>query len=358
MDIFILNQNFEAIDVIDNYESLIWTDRYFEYGDFELYLPMQRGLLDSLKKDHYLYSRDSEHLMIIEDFEITTDAETGSHLRVVGRSLESILDRRIVWGQKTYSGNVQAIIKSMITDAIIAPEIESRKIENFIFQDSSDESVNGDSIEVQFTGDNLYNSVSLLCQMVGAGFKIVLDSDNNFVFSLYSGQDRSYTQDSNPYVVFSPSFENIIDSRYVETNSSYRNVTLVAGEGEGSERKTVTVGEVSGLLRRELFTDARDISSQTQDGTLTDEQYNAQLTERGNTKLQEYTASTAFDGKAETTRMFRYGEDFFMGDIVQIVNEFGMESRAYITAIIRSQDEYGLAVYPTFETIDNEEKEE
>lgn len=358
MDIFILNQNFEAIDIVDNYESLIWTDRYYKYGDFELYIPMHRSLLESLKKDHYLYIRDSEHLMIIEDFEITTDAEVGSHLRVVGRSLESILDRRIVWGQKTYSGNVQAIIKSMITDAIISPEIESRKIENFIFQDSSDESVNGDSIEVQFTGDNLYDAVSLLCQMVGAGFRIILDSDNNFVFSLYSGQDRSYTQDTNPYVVFSPSFENIIDSRYIETNSNCRNVTLVAGEGEGSERKTITVGDVSGLLRRELFTDARDISSQTDEGTLTDEQYNAQLTERGNTTLQEYTTSTAFDGKAETTRMFRYGEDFFMGDIVQIANEFGMEGRAYITAIIRSQNEQGLAVYPTFETIDNEEKEE
>jgi hypothetical protein len=358
MDIFVLNQNFEAIDIIDNYESLIWTDRYFEYGDFELYLPMQIDLLASLQKDNYMYIRDSEHLMIIEDFEITTDAEIGSRLRVIGRSLESILDRRIVWGQKTYSGTIHAIIKAMITDAIISPEIESRKIDNFIFQDSSDESVNGNSIDVQFTGDNLYESVSLLCHMVGAGFRITLDSDNNFVFSLYSGQDRSYAQDSNPYVVFSPSFENIIDSRYVETNSSHRNVTLVAGEGEGSDRKTVTVGDTSGLLRRELFTDARDISTQTEEGTLTDEQYNAQLTARGNESLQEYSASTAFEGKAETTRMFRYGEDFFMGDIVQIANEFGMESRAYITAIIRSQDEKGLAVYPTYETLINEEKEE
>ena len=358
MDIFVLNQNFETIDIIDNYESLIWTDRYFEYGDFELYLPMQKHLLESLQKDNYLYIRDSEHVMIIEDFEITTDAEIGSRLTVTGRSLESILERRIIWGQKTYSGIIQAIIKSMITDAIISPEIESRKIDNFVFQDSSDESAEGDSVDLQFTGNNLYDSVSVLCKTIGAGFQVILDADNNFVFSLYSGRDRSYAQDANPYVVFSPSFENIIDSRYVETNSSYRNVTLVAGEGEGSERKTITVGDGNGLLRRELFVDARDISSQTQEGTLTDEQYNAQLTERGNERLQEYIASTAFEGKAETSRMFRYGEDFFMGDIVQITNEFGMESRARITEIIRSQNEEGLAVYPTFETIDTEEKEE
>lgn len=352
MDVFVLNQSFETIAIIDDYESLIWTDRYFEYGDFELYLPMQISLLTSLQKDNYLYIRDSEHMMIIEDFEITTDTETGSRLMVTGRSLESILDRRIVWGQKTYSGTIHAVIKQMITDAIISPSVSARKIDNFIFQDSSDESVNDVSIEVQFTGDNLYDAISLLCQTVGAGFQITLDSSNNFVFNLYSGQDRSYDQDDNPYVVFSPSFENIIDSRYLETNSNYRNVTLVAGEGEGSARKTVTVGAGSGLTRREVFTDARDISTQTENGTLTTSQYNAQLTERGNENLQEYTASTAFEGKAETTRMFKYGEDFFMGDIVQIANEFGMEGRAYITAIIRSQNEQGFAVYPTFETID------
>jgi hypothetical protein len=352
MDIFVLNQKFEIIDIIDSYESLIWTDRYFEYGDFELYIPMQPHLLMSLRKDNYLYIRESEHMMIIEDFEITTDAEIGSRLAVTGRSLESILDRRIIWGQKTYSGTVHDVIKNMITDAIISPEIDSRKIDNFIFQDSSDESVNGDSIDVQFTGDNLYESVSMLCQVVGAGFRITLDPNDNFVFSLYSGQDRSYAQDTNPYVVFSPSFENIVDSRYIETNSNHRNVTLVAGQGEGSDRKTITVGDATGLLRRELFTDARDITTQTQDGTLTDEQYDAQLTERGTEKLHEYIISTAFEGKAEATRMFRYGEDFFMGDIVQIANEFGMESRAYITEIIRSQSERGLEIYPTFETID------
>lgn len=358
MDIFVLNQKFEAIDIIDNYESLIWTDRYFEYGDFELYLPMQIHLLYSLQKDNYLYIKESEHLMIIEDFEITTDAEIGSRLAVSGRSLESILERRIVWGQKTYSGTIHAVIKKMITDAIISPSIAARKISNFKFQDSSDEAVNGTDIEVQFTGDNLYEAISLLCQTVRAGFKITLDSDNNFVFSLYSGQDRSYEQDTNPYVVFSPSFENIIDSRYLETNSNYRNVTLVAGEGEGSSRKTVTVGKASGLSRREVFTDARDISSQTDDGTLTAKQYNSQLTARGNENLEEYTASTEFEGKAETTRMFQYGKDFFMGDIVQIANEFGMEGRAYITSIIRSQSEEGLEIYPTFETINTEEEEE
>ncbi len=109
------------------------------------------------------------------------------------------------------------------------------------------------------------------------GFKIVLTDENKFAFSLYAGVDRSYEQTENPYVVFSPNFENIINSNYYSSRASFRNVTLVAGEGEGAARRTAIVGSASGLGRRELFTDARDISSDTEDGTLSDAEYMAQL---------------------------------------------------------------------------------
>lgn len=39
MDLYVLNKNLETTGVIDAYESLIWTPRYYTYGDFELYLP-------------------------------------------------------------------------------------------------------------------------------------------------------------------------------------------------------------------------------------------------------------------------------------------------------------------------------
>ena len=40
-----------------------------------------------------------------------------------------------------------------------------------------------------------------------------------------------------------------------------------------------------------------------------------------------------------------------MGDIVQIVNEFGIESKARVTEMVISQDESGTDSYPTFETV-------
>lgn len=355
MNLVVLNTSLDAISVVDTYESFIWTDRFYAYGDFELYTAMRNGLLDFIKQDYYLQSRDSEHVMIIEKIQITSDSEDGNHVTVTGRSLESILDRRIVWGQKTLSGNLQNGIKTLLNENVISPSDSNRKISNFVFEASTDEEITKLTIDAQYTGDNLYDVIQKICEEKGIGFKITLNDNKQFVFKLYAGTDRSYDQTEVPYVIFSPKFENIINSNYIESKSSLKNITLIGGEGEGSARKYTTVGSGSGLDRRELFTDARDISSDIGGGeTLTDAEYTAQLQQRGKEKLAENTDITSFEGQVETTLMFRYGEDFFNGDIVQIANEYGHETKARILEIVTSEDKDGTLLYPTFKTITQE----
>ena len=86
MDVTILNTNLDAVSIVDTYESFIWTDRYYAYGDFELYEAMREGLLDYIKQDYYLQSKESEHVMIVEKIQITSDTEDGNHVTVTGRS--------------------------------------------------------------------------------------------------------------------------------------------------------------------------------------------------------------------------------------------------------------------------------
>lgn len=354
MELFVLNADFESIAVIDTYESMIWTDRYNAYGDFEIYFAMDENLLEYIKEDYYLWLKDSEHSMIIEDIKIDADTEEGNRLIVTGRSLESILERRIIWGQRIFSGNLQNAIQTMLNENIISPSVADRKIANFIFVPSTDSKITSLTIDNQYTGDDLYTVIKGLCEENNIGFKIVLTDDNQFAFSLYAGADRSYDQTENPYVVFSPNFENIINSNYFSSKAGYRNVTLVAGEGEGASRKTTVVGSASGLDRRELFTDARDISSDTEDGTLSDAEYITQLRTKGLKNLADHMITTAFEGEVEVTRLFKYGEDFFIGDIVQIANEYGNENSAYISELIISNSDEGLSIYPTFKTISKE----
>lgn len=488
MDLFVLNENLDAISVIDIYESFIWTDRYYQYGDFEIYAPVSDGIFGILKKNHYLQRRGTDRLMILEDIRTDSDVEEGSHITVTGRSLESILDRRVIWGQKTYTGNLQDAIQKMLEECIINPSNVNRKIPNFIFERSTDPRITALTLDAQYTGDNLYDVIASLCEERGLGFKITLNANKQFVFKLYMGVDRSYEQTDVPYVIFSPNFDNVISSNYIETNSSLKNVALVGGEGEGSSRRYTAVGNLSGLDRREMFVDARDISSEIDEditascdftdypsqvfnnstktfvtnqyfnscmidvsayagrvvrlsipkyttpsagvsnyatilvnaskqyistlqvweengetanrgslgdyeillpddaayiytsmfsqtaidqdvyyGELTDfecvmvklsnSEYIAQLRQRGKEGLSENTDITSFEGQMETSIMYKFGEDFFEGDIVQMEDSYGHNSRVRVLEVITSENEEGLSVYPTFKTLDEEGEE-
>ena len=73
------------------------------------------------------------------------------------------------------------------------------------------------------------------------------------------------------------------------------------------------------MNRRELFTDARDISSNVgSDDALTDAEYMAQLQQRGKEKLAENVSITSFEGETETTIMFQYGKISLTGTLYRL----------------------------------------
>ena len=335
----ILDTNFVEVSVVEKYQSFIWTDRFDQYGDFELYAPMGVDWFYDIQIGYYLINDDSDRTMMIETVEITSDTETGDFIKVSGRSLEAILTRRIVWDQTTVSGNIQTCVKKLITDAIIAPVIADRRIENFVFLDSDDPVISGSTmVESQYTGDNLYDIVADICAAAQCGFKIVL-VDKTFVFTMYRGTDRS------GYITFSNEYNNLITSDYTNDYQNYSNVTLVAGEGEGSARKTVTVGSESGLNRRELYTDARDLRQEGQSATT----YNNQLKQRGLEKLAEVAITEGFQGTVEPDVMYKYNEDFTIGDFVTFKDKYGNYGTPRIDEFTISDDENnGYYCYPTF----------
>ena len=156
MELTLLNTSLDAVAIVDDYESAIWTDRYYECGDFEIYTPVTPEVLAVFKQDFYLLNRDSEHVMIIEKLLIKTDVELGNHITITGRSLESILMRRIVWKQRSISGNLQNGIKTLLEENVISPQLAERRIDNFIFEASTDERITKITVDTQYTGDELY----------------------------------------------------------------------------------------------------------------------------------------------------------------------------------------------------------
>ena len=360
MDIYVLDKSFNRLTIIDDYHSILWIDRYNTPGEFELYIGADPYLLNFLQAGNYLTHKGSEHIMVIESIKTETDVENGNYFTITGHSIEYFLSRRIVWKQTDFNDiYLQTAIQRLLNENVISPSATERRIDGVIFEASTDPKVTSVKISAQYTGDNLLDAITEICNVADLGFKMTLNESNQFVFTLFSGTDRSYAQDENTYVIFSPNFDNIINTNYYETDQNYKNVNLVAGAGEGDERITLVVGDATGLERREMYTDARDLSETDEEGQeIPIEEYNEKLRQRGLEKLSEMKKEMSFDGKVDPNQTFVYGEDFFLVDIVQIRNEYGIEGSARIVEYVMSESvDNGLEYYPTFEAIPEDVEE-
>lgn len=346
MNIYILNNEFERIGIIDYCASIIWTRRYCQTGDFELYIPVTAEALELIKINRLVQREDApESLMIIKNITLKTDAEAGDFLTVTGPSAEGYIGQRVIWSQTNLSGTIAQAITQLLNENIINPTESARAIPGVTIGDVS--AAETESLTKQITGDNLLEAITGILNEYKLGFNFLFNS-GALAFNIYQGIDRSFNQSENPRVIFSPEFDNFITSEYNSNAESYANVALVAGEGEGAARKTQEVGTATGAERVELYVDARDISSDTEGGTLTPTEYNALLVSRGQEKLAEAPMVENYTGEVEPNTSFIFGTDYQLGDIVEIKNEFGAAAAARITEVIESWDENGHTVIPTF----------
>ena len=360
MNINIIEQDFSMTYPLDNYKSFIWTDKYAEYGDFEIYIPITREAQEILKINNFVYCNRSDHLMIIEDIKTESDLDNGNFLIVTGKSLESIPARRIIWHKITFTDEpLQNIVKVLLEKNIIKPDDQSRAISNFIFEESTDERITKiDKVSLTCElGDDLYEKLKELLDPYQIGFKVIPNEKNQFVFSLYLGTDRSYAQETNPWIIFSPKQDNVISARFNESTSEYKNVALVVSEKttypeDGGEAivdtKGLVLGSNTGLSRREIFSDARgiDIEEDTPDKEIYE-----QMRTEGYKTLADYRYNKDFEGEVDYLRSYQYGTDYYLGDIIEFQDLFGNEGRERVTEFMIKEDTNGFSAYPTLTSI-------
>jgi hypothetical protein len=327
--------------VIDSFSSLIWTKRYYTCGDFEICIPADDELLEFIKADYFIRREDDDTVMIIERLQIQTDVENGDYFIISGRSLESILARRVITTQILINSMNPILGIKLLVDTCT---FGSRRAIPGLVVDTSfplDETVT-----TQFTGNTLINAISSICTRYGIGFKIIL-SEQTLTLSFYQGEEVNVT--------FSPEYDNLINSTYVFDYTNYANFAHVAGEGEGRDRRGRGVNTIieSGLAHREVYVDARDISSNN--GEVSSVDYAKMLEERGLQKLEvEHSVTKSFEAEIEPNMTYEYGKDYNLGDIITVTNEYGIISKPRIVEIIESWDENGYTVVPTFEELEVE----
>lgn len=354
--------------MIEEPVSAIWTRRFNKPGDFEIHTPATPELFELLlpgrciahqsgdaititpiESVRYITRQGNSEVMVVERLELTTDEENGDFLTISGRSGLSLLDRRVIWGQILLSGSPDWVIYSLVYRNAINPDDPNRKLPLRMVLSGDTAS---DPVRVQYTGGGLLETAQALCVTYDYGMRIVNDGDTavDMRIELYYGTDRRAGQTENSPVIFSSEFENLLSSHYAFDVAKYKNVALVAGEGEGQDRKRATYGEASGLARRELYVDARDLS--TNEGDISDDDYTAQLEERGAERLSETQIAEAFGGEITTDNTFVLDEDYTVGDIVTVENDYGIRADARIIAVSEYWDANGYSTDCVFEGLE------
>ena len=347
------NDTFTKIKVIDNATSVIWVKRFNAVGNFELYIKASTELLELFTGDIFITRDESNVGMYVEKVQLNTDSENGDYLVITGRSAECILSWRVVMRvvYSSESTTAEYIIRNSIDKTLISDIIPNNNISWLTLGEDHEWQ---DYITRQYTGKNVLDIVQDLCVTYNYGFEFEWNG-SGFTINLYKGTDRSYDQTENTYIVFSPEFENLGNTEYIQDTMNYANGAIIGGEGEGTERKFAVVlpQGITGFNRRMIYIDARQSSSDD----LTESQYTDMLIAQGKEELEQRKITTSFNGEILNYNNYTYGVDYNLGDKVSIINEYGIRGNATITEITEVEDDTGYRLIPTlseWETVNYE----
>lgn len=342
--------SFDKIMALDYATSVIWAQNFYTFGNFEIYVKASPELINAFSGNVFITRDGRDTVMYVEKVVLTTDSENGDYLIVSGRSAEIILNWRVIL---RYYINAQKTAENIMRDAIATvlwDQIPSHAIAPAYFPFLKLGALKGyaDSLTTQFTGKTLYDIVNSLCMQFNYGFKLVFDG-HFFTFELYKGTDRSYAQTENPYVIFSPEFENLGKTEYSEDSSQYANCAIVGGEGEGTDRTSTTVFpyDVYGMDLRQLYVDARTVSSKSGETELTPSEYTEVLKQKGIEALAQHKVFINFAGEILNTNSYTFGVDYGLGDKVEVKNSYGIKGNATVTGITEVEDSSGYRLVPT-----------
>lgn len=328
-------KDYDQLDVIDQFRSLVINRRYYQSNDFDLKLPLTMDKLNNLKKGNAIRINGVFYYI---NYAAVDDLENGT-LHVKGKSFFGVLSKRIVWENYIRQARAEVIARDLLMRHVINPSNADRKVHQITA--ASVGSLTTDSIQFQNSYGSVKEQVEKLCETHDFGFKE--DAQDPYIpgshIVFYKGQDLSES------VEFTTDAENVLNESYESSDADEFNVALVAGEGEGSGRVLVTYGGGKGLDRKELYVDARDL----QQDDLTNSAYQQTLIERAKTKLAEHQPILILDGDINMhNQLYIYKEDYDLGDIV--LRSSPTFELAYTARITEVQEIYenGLQIVPTF----------
>lgn len=332
---------FQSAKIFDGFKSLTVSLNYYTYSTFELFVGLTPENVKLFVPETVLYM---EGLYFYVD-NVKADDPSTAELKVSGNSLLGKTYDRIVLRNYTRNARPEQIVWDHLNNELVNPTDSKRKIQYLAL--AAAPNLGTTAIQYQNSYGKVSDELETLCTSYDFGIRetgTTLGKPGNRI-ELFKGRDLS------DVVEFSEDFENLTKAGYQNNNFDESSTAVVFGEGEGSARKSVVVNaDKTGLERKELYVDARDIQQTTTDATMTDTQYKEALTNRGKAKLSERKRILTLIGETPvTSKLFKLGEDYWLGDTVTLRSSlYNLKKESTITTIKKTYDSKGLFIEPIF----------
>lgn len=364
MELVTLNSNNQPDRLIEQYDSLIWAERFNTISDVQITSGDISRFMTELPKGTLLSLRDSNYVMEVETHLIERKKNQPAKLTIKGRGWETILDRRPAisdvaagvadWSVtvKTPSDAAYYIMEKICVEGILdAADIFETDMVQFPTPDDYLTST-GPAKVFAIPKGNLLNAVLTLLKaesredlttdpdtpaVVQHGIRAVRPNSSGTAVSIeiYKGVDRSST------VYFDGTRQLLNDGSYLfSTVGMATTAYILAADSAAKLEKAVSAP--SGLARRVILVDATTSGITDTDALRT----------QGELSLAEAYETAVFDGSInQELSAYDYGIDYNLGDTVKLVGDYGLDEKAVVTEYIRSVDATGFKAYPTLSTV-------
>lgn len=362
MDLFKFTPGADPTDLIqggaiNGATSVMWTERYREPGEFEIVAPLSSGLLQFLPLGTIVSHTNTLEAMMVENHNIKDDEDIDPIVSITGRSLELILEDRIVGSNEAqtsslfvpYTLTAQAValqVSTMINHHIGTPLDPDDRLPNF----GAWTGISTGTSENRTIGRVPVHKACLdLLAVDNLGLQVLRrnpfgkgGNDNTTYFIIHNGVDRSAT------VIFSRKAGDLEGAEYLWSNRKYFNTAFVVGRYVNT--KVHTPG-YSGYTRSMMTVQADDIdghldvvpSGATLDSVV------AQMQTRGRAALASQSRISLVRADISEVSKYHYRQDYNIGDIVTVDGNFGEIAPMRIVEYVEIQDENEEKGHPTLE---------
>ena len=373
MNIYTLNRKFLRQDIIDGFNSVIWTERYYGDSEVELVVPATTAMIQKLVPGTFLALDGSDEVMILETYNI----EAGN-LKVTGLSLLPWLNNRFIrtspkhddqyWyisgmppGQVLwYIVNNMCVagspyLNGTINTGIVNPQ--QLAIPGLILKDFDKA---GGNISVGVPYGPIYDALREIATTYEVGMQITLDSASDTAYTLafrtYRGLDRTSGQTLYPPVRFSPQLDSLTDIKELQSIAALKTLVYAFASNNPVDANDVPLATTPGVSAlsgtqytgfdlRALLVFSSDITTDMVGGSAAN--LLAVLNSRAKDELNNNRFEKAVDGEIVPANQFRYGVHYNLGDVIEVQGNSEIISTSRVTEYIRSQDEAGERAYPT-----------